>query len=1058
MIIPNLFVAQKIDFEAFENIKPRCIGPAGMSGRVTSIDVDLNNPEVIYAGTASGGLWRSEDGGISWDPLFDKEDVISIGAVAINQKNTAEIWVGTGEGNPRNSMNTGKGIYLSKNRGRSWELMGLEETKSIHRIYLHEGDDDVIYVGAMGSTWGPNKERGIYRSDDKGKSWKKVLYVNDTVGCADLIIDPNNPNKLIAAMWSFERKPWTFRLGGSGSGLYITYDRGDNWTRLDSSNGLPSGDLGRIGLSFAPSNPRIVYALIEAKENGLYKSTDGGHSWKKIATKNIGNRPFYYSDLFVDSQNENRIYNLHSTVTLSEDGGRTFRQLLPFESYSGVHPDHHAFWQHPDDPNYIIEGNDGGLYISRDRGHSWRFIENMPLAQFYHINYDMEVPYNVYGGLQDNGSWCGPAYHWQYGGIKNHHWLEINFGDGFDVVPQPHNDRFGYSMWQGGNLSIYDKKTGRNEFIKPVHPGDTELRFNWNAAIAQDPHNDCGVYYGSQFVHYSDDCGKTWTIISPDLTSNDPKKQKQNESGGLTIDDTNAENNTSLICIAPSPADKNVIWTGSDDGKVFITRDGGEDWNDLTSNISGFPDAGWVEQIEISTNEPGEAFVVVNNYRQNDWTPYCFHTKDYGRSWKNIINKDQVQGHAISIVQDDIVPKLLFLGTDFGLYISIDGGSNWGKWMNGYPSASTRDLKIHPREHDLIIGTFGRAAYVLDDIRFLRELALNPEMQKEKMKILSAREGLQVEHQSIQGTRFIADAAFVGQNRSNSVMLTCWIHEDLFGGKSGNDDMESKTTRGNEEDEEKDGEDMSDLKAKFQVFDLQGDTIRTFLSKVDTGMNRIYWDMRAKGILYASHKKPKLKNGDPRGLYVLPGEYKIVMSIQDHKDSINVHVKPDPRSEVSDRDLVVRREHMEELEHYATKAMNAYWQLKKAESTIKLANGMIKNSPDSARNEIKDLGAKMQDSIEMLVHLYLMPKDFKGLSRDRSLVNSMVNTAMNYLGTAEGIPGENAIIAKDEAIMSCKKAVSRINNFFSKDWKNYKQNVEQNRSSIFDEYELISID
>jgi photosystem II stability/assembly factor-like uncharacterized protein len=535
---------QNIDLDHFEALAPRSIGPAGMSGRVTTIDVVNAQPNRIYIGTASGGVWYSGSGGIKWEPVFEDASLQSIGALAINQANPDEIWVGTGEGNPRNSHNSGAGIFKSIDGGKNWKRMGLEHTRTIHRIIIHRDNPEVVYAAALGSAWGPNPERGVFRTEDGGETWEKVLFVNDSTGCADLVLDPSNPNKLIAAMWEFGRKPWFFNSGGEGSGLYVSFDGGDSWEERTSEDGLPKGDLGRMGLAIAPSKPNIVYALIEAKKNGFYKSTDGGFKWKLVSTEDIGNRPFYYADIFADPQNENRIFNLWSYLSKSEDGGKTFELFG-----RGTHPDHHAFWVHPDNPAYMIEGNDGGLNISHDGGDTWRFVQTLPLAQFYHISVDMDIPYNIAGGMQDNGSWVGPSSVWEYGGIQNTDWQEVYFGDGFDVVFRPDNNRYVYAMSQGGNVSYIDRETGKSRFVKPVHPEGEELRFNWNAAIAQNPFHDCGIYFGSQYVHKSMDCGLTWAIISPDLTTNDSTRQRQFESGGLTIDDTRAENFTTILAI-----------------------------------------------------------------------------------------------------------------------------------------------------------------------------------------------------------------------------------------------------------------------------------------------------------------------------------------------------------------------------------------------------------------------------------------------------------------------------------------------------------------------------
>ena len=435
---------QNFSTTMMENIKPRNIGPGGMSGRVTAIDVVNNKPDIIYVGTASGGLWKSESGGIKWSPIFDDQVTASIGAIAIQQSNPDVIWVGTGEGNPRNSLNGGYGIFKSLDGGKTWNSMGLEKTRHIHRIIIDRSNPKTVYVAAIGSPWGEHSERGIYKTTNGGKSWKKILFVNNKTGAADMVVDPINPNKIIVAMWEHKRDPWFFKSGGKGSGLYITYDGGENWTKKTDKDGLPKGELGRIGLAISKSKNNIVYALVESKKNALYKSVDGGENWKKINDKRgIGNRPFYYSDIFVDPENENRIYSVFTYVNVSEDGGRSFKQLMPaYGTDNGVHPDHHAWWIHPDNGSYIIDGNDGGLNISRDGGKSWRFIGNIPVAQFYHISVDNEFPYNVYGGMQDNGSWRGPSYVWKTQGIRNSYWQEIAFGDGFDVVPDPDDSRY----------------------------------------------------------------------------------------------------------------------------------------------------------------------------------------------------------------------------------------------------------------------------------------------------------------------------------------------------------------------------------------------------------------------------------------------------------------------------------------------------------------------------------------------------------------------------------------------------------------------------------------
>ncbi len=504
--------AQDFKMDLVQDMKPRNIGPGGMSGRVTAIDAVNSNPDIMYVGTASGGLWKSTSGGIKWEPIFDKEVTASIGAVAIQQSNPSVIWVGTGEGNPRNSLNGGFGMYKSLDGGKSWKSMGLEKTRHIHRIKIDPTDPNTVYVGAIGSPWGEHDERGVYKTTDGGETWTKILFVDNRTGVADMVMDSTNPNKLFVAMWEHKRDPWFFKSGGAGSGMYMTHDGGKNWKKLGDEDGLPKGDLGRIGIAIAPSKPNIVYALVEAKKSALYKSEDGGFKWEKINDKEgVAERPFYYCEIYVDPQNENRVYSIFTFVDVSEDGGKNFKQLMNAygdDITNGVHPDHHALWIHPENGQFLLNGNDGGFNISKDGGQSWRFVGNIPVAQFYHVNVDNEFPYNVYGGLQDNGSWRGPAYVWKAQGIRNSYWQEISFGDGFDVIPDQDDSRYGYTMSQQGNVQRYDHVTGNNYIVRPTPPdADTKLRFNWNSAIAQDPFSNSTVFFGSQFVHKSSDKG-----------------------------------------------------------------------------------------------------------------------------------------------------------------------------------------------------------------------------------------------------------------------------------------------------------------------------------------------------------------------------------------------------------------------------------------------------------------------------------------------------------------------------------------------------------------------
>lgn len=1031
----GLLFGQKIDVEQLKGLKIRNIGPAGMSGRVTSIDVDLSDSDIIYAGTASGGVWKSTSGGIDWAPIFDEEATTSIGAIAINQQNPSVVWVGTGEGNPRNSHNSGGGIYKSLDGGKHWKLMGLVPTRNIHRILINPQNPDIVYVAALGTIWGANPERGVYKTTDGGESWEKVLYVNESTGCADLVIDPKNPNKLIAAMWEYGRKPWTFNSGGEGSGMYVTYDGGKTWQERTHKDGLPKGLLGRMGLAIAPSKPNVVYALIEGeKENAIYRSEDGGFTWNKRGTRNIGNRPFYYADIFVDSKNENRLYSIFSLVNISEDGGKTFETLLP---YSGVHPDHHAWWIHPEDPSYIIDGNDGGLNISRDGGESWRFIQNIPVAQFYHINYDMSIPYRVGGGMQDNGSWVGPSWSLEAGGIRNSAWQEIFFGDGFDVVFHPEDEDKAYAMSQGGNVGLVDMPTGKSTYIRPTHPDTVELRFNWNAAIAQDPFNACGVYYGSQFLHKSLDCGQTWEILSPDLTTNDTSKQKQNASGGLTIDATGAENFTTIVSIAPSPLDENVIWVGTDDGNLQLTRDGGQSWTNLAAKLKDVNPGAWIPQIVASDYSAGEAFIVVNDYRRDDWRPFVYHTDDYGATIRRIVDEKQVEGYAHTVVQDPEEPNLLWVGTDRGLFLSIDKGKNWNKWMNDYPSVPTIDLKIHPRDGDLIVGTFGRAAWILDDLRPFRELAeTKGEVLAQAFKVFEAPEAYQFEYRSYQGVRFGADAVYSGENRRGGAMMTAWLNPDSI-----------------EVDEKR-------KKIKVEVYDEGGALIRTYHTRLDTGMNRTYWNMRMDGVEGPSRRDREDDDDLPSGAEVLPGSYKVVFSFDSYKDSTMVKVNADPRIPVSMADRKAKLEVYKEYYSYVDKAREAFDQLKEAGKSIKLAETMMANVDKEDKKEFTEATKSIKKKLKEVEESFVGPEDVpKGEPRPDDYFTRNLWGPSRYMGSLDGGANQATRRMLDMLKAELSEMLETVDDFFMDDFAKYKEMVrQQSDPTIFKPYEAVKID
>ena len=1064
-LVPFSLHAQQLDMKLLEGIKPRNIGPGGMSGRVTAIDVVHKNPQIIYAGTASGGLWKSESGGISWVPVFDSVSVLSIGAVAVSQQNTDIVWAGTGEGNPRNSVTGGYGIYKSLDGGKHWQLMGLEKTRNIHRIIIDKNNPEIVYVGAIGSSWGQHAERGVYKTTDGGKTWQHSLKVNDATGVADLVVDPQNPNKLIAAMWEHKRKPWTFTSGGSGSGMYITYDGGDHWKKITSKDGLPEGDLGRIGLAIAPSNPNRVYALVEAKKNALYRSDDGGDHWSMINDKeDIGNRPFYYADIFVDPINENRVYSVFTYINRSEDGGKSFERWADSYVQNGIHPDHHAFYIHPTDPNFIIDGNDGGLNITRDKGKNWRFAENIPVAQYYHINVDNDFPYNVYGGMQDNGSWVGPAYVLKSGGIRNSYWQEIMFGDGFDAMPDLDDNRFGFAMSQEGYVGRYDKETGLTKMIRPTHPDpDLNLRFNWNSAIAQDPFDHSTIYFGSQFVHKSVNKGDSWEIISPDLTTNDPEKQKQYLSGGITMDATGAENYTTILAIEPSTLEKGLIWVGTDDGNLQLTRDGGKNWVNLSSRMIGLPKGGWIPQIRASKYNAGEAFVIVNNYRQFDFKPYLFHTADYGQTWKQLLTKEEDFGYTLSLAQDLVEPNLLFLGTEHGLYISLNKGVSWTKWTNGYPSVSTMDLAIHPRENDLVIGTFGRAAWVLDDIRPFREMARNGAgVLKQTIKVYPAPDGYITANQQASGTRFTGDAIYIGENRKRGAMITYSVN------KPEDKKEEPVATSSNKKKSKKETpkpvvspKDTTKVAYDtifFKVYNKDNELIRTIKNKYDkNGLFRMYWGMDEKGIKFPSREESKNKE-ERGGNDVLPGAYKIVMAFGETKDSTMINVKFDPRIEASYAILEANYKANKQIEAEILVAADAMGQLKNSKIVIEDILKQIKDKGDSY-DSLRKVSNATKDSINVLMDELVGPKNERqGITAEPNPSIMDYYYKSGFYMRSFNLPGPTQARTMTQARNKMLPWLAKTNEFFAKQWPQFQTLVEESKLSPFEKVKSFTLD
>jgi len=1042
-----------LDASLMEGLKARSIGPAAISGRVAAIDVVASDPNHIVVGAATGGVWISDNGGLTWESVFDDQPVASIGSIAINQSNPDIIWVGTGEGNVRNSTSIGGGIFKSTDGGKSWKLMGLANSERINRIALHPNNPDIAYVAAMGTLWGPNEERGVYKTTDGGNSWERILYINDSTGATDIKIDTVNPDKLFAGMWQFRRWPYYFKSGGEGSGLYITQDGGKSWQRKTEEDGLPAGELGRMAFALSPANPKRVYALVEAKKSALLRSDDGGDSWRKVNEEyNVADRPFYYTEIAADPQNADVVYNIGTRVRVSIDGGKTFAYNPVINCCAAgntIHIDNHAFWISPNDSKHLIFGNDGGLAISRDRGETFRFVRNLPLAQFYHIAVDNDLPYHVYGGLQDNGSWRGPAEVWENAGIRNLHWQEVGFGDGFDTVPDPDNSRSGYAMYQGGNLFRWNLDTGEQKLVMPDPPTlDTELRFNWNAALAIDPFDPNTVYYGSQFVHRSNDRGQSWKTISGDLTSNDKKMQTYRESGGLTSDVTAAENYTTITTIAPSKLDRNVIWVGSDDGRVHVTRDGGANWTRIDSKARGVSAGAWVPMITPSPHDAGTAFVVFDDHRRSDMKPYVYRVEGYGSRWKRI-STSSMKGYALSVLQDPVDPDLLFVGTEFGLYISTDAGENWIKFTAGLPTVSVMDMAIQTRENDLVLGTHGRAAYVIDDYSGLRNLSAKD--FKARLKILSVSPGQQYTANQTPSTRFTGSGEFRADNEPYGVMLTFIA--------SGNDlpnpdkkaerarkialrkaaaESSRKEAAGKKSPAEKDSKDSKPPKLSVTVKDAEGTVIRSYKTTVEQGINRLVWAMRRDGIKPVSSEDHKdSDDGLPAGPVVMPGKYEITIALGDTTASTDVEILKDPRSPYSLEDLQANFDTRMTLLAMRSTANTALRQIIAARDDVSTINKLIDKRLELAKTDdlqaLKKQAGEVKKGLDELEKLYRIPAKTKGITYAGDTVNSKLGTAAFYAGSGEGAPSPASETYLEIAQKSLSEATEKVNAFMSTD-------------------------
>jgi photosystem II stability/assembly factor-like uncharacterized protein len=864
--LPPVAAAQvKVDNETFAGLEPRSIGPAVMSGRISGLDAVMVGERLhVYAGAASGGLWKSIDGAITFKPVFDKYNQC-IGDVRIDPTDPKTVWVGTGEPWVRNSVSVGDGVYKSTNGGDDWTKVGLDSTERIARICIDPKNHDRVFVGAVGPLWNASPHRGVYRTTDGGKTWQKVLYVDVETGCGDIAMDPSNPDILYASMWQMRRKPWSFISGGAGSGFYKSSDGGNTWKKM--ANGLPNEMIGRVAVDVSPADPKRVYAVVEARQaGGLYRSDDQGESWTLLSTSvQVSLRPFYFARIVAHPKDANKVYKPGLNLTVSDDGGKTFAAIA-----GSTHSDHHALWVNPAQPNHMICGTDGGVYVSYDAGINWRAVGTLPVSQFYHVSVDSKLPYNVYGGLQDNGTWMGPSH--TGGGIAARHWKNLDAGDGFWAFVDPKDEDIVYTEYQGGRLSRGRMSNGEQKNVAPMQRiGDPKLRYNWNTPIHIGAKSG-RVYYGSQFLFRSADQGETWDRISGDLTTNDPAKQQQEASGGVSVDNSSAENHCTIFSICESPLNGDLVWVGTDDGNLQVTRDAGKTWTNVVKNVAGVPKNAWVSRVEASPHAEGTAFVTFDHHAMGDMKPYVYRTTDFGKTWTSLVTPG-IKGYAHVIRQDRVNPELLFRGTEWGLYVSVDGGKQWGQMSPGLPNVSVRDLAIHPREGDLVIATHGRGVYILDDLAPLRALSASLEQD---FAFLPSRDALMMIPGGEQ--RFDGDAEFQGDSRTEAAFITYYLKKRHL---------------------------IGDL--KVEVWD--GDKLITAMpANKRRGINRVAWQMRMKPPRTPSGANIIRSPGSFMGPRVREGQYTVKVIKGSETFTSKVTLVPDPRASYTAEDRKLQNE------------------------------------------------------------------------------------------------------------------------------------------------------
>jgi photosystem II stability/assembly factor-like uncharacterized protein len=946
----------------FGMMEARILGPGTMSGRIAAIEGVNEDGKTLYVGTAGGGVWKSTNAGASFKSIFDKY-CQSIGALAIDQKNPNTVYVGTGESNMRNTVSIGNGLYKTTDGGDNWSKLGLDSTEHIAKIAIHPANTNVLYVAVPGPLWCDSKHRGLYKSEDGGKTWTKSLYLNEKTGCADVAIDPSNPSVLYASTWEFRRQPYLFNSGGNSCGMYKSTDGGKTWKEL--TNGLPSKPFGRIAFALAPSAPNNIVAIVEAKETGLYLSADAGASWKKqSATMNVSSRPFYFSCIVIDPKDAKRVYRPAFRFSYSDDGGYSFTDASAEGGW--VHSDHHALWINPNHTNQMYLGTDGGVYISLDRGATWMFVHSLPVGQFYHVAADNQTPYRIYGGLQDNGSWIAPSA--APGGVGNGDWKNIYGGDGFWTVPDLTDSTVAYAEYQGANMVRVNLNNLKSVNIKPEQAqGEEKLRWNWNTPIVLGAKNPKNLYTGAQYLYKSTDQGRNWKKLSPDLTTNDKKKQEQENSGGLSADNTSAENHCTIFTIAESPVDENIIFVGTDDGNLQLTTDGGKTWTNLSKNISAADIApqAWVSSIEPSKFDINIVYATLDNHMYGDHKTYLVKSTDKGKTWQRL-NSEEFTGFAHKIKEDLKNKDLLFLGTEMGLFSTVDGGAHWFRMKNNIPwYALVRDIQIHPTTNDLILATHGRGVITVDDISPMR--ALTKEIIEKDVYLFPNVPQSLIDGKFGDGGSYVL-GGWDGGNPPAVQPIQYYLKDRVSTG------------------------DVS-----VEIYDATGKLIRTLPGTKRKGINKVYWNLRMK--------PPTIASGSSKPDYagflapmVLPAEYTVKLKVSEKEYSNSIKLLHDGSNKyfsTTDRQTQFTT---------SMKLYNLHEELAKLVDDVSSKQKMLQSNAEKTKNgKLKKLLDEYHSKLETLRATLLATKQ-KSIFADEERLRERVSDLYRAVVSQEAAP------------------------------------------------------